>query len=77
MATARQTEDSDALVVRLYEAHGARGSVRVRFGVKATKVVECNLMEAQETAVPVEQDNSIHLHIRPFQVRSFLVWGTV
>ena len=75
--TIKKAEDSNALVARLYEAHGARGPVRVRFGVKATKVVECNLMEDPETAVPVEKDNSVQLQIKPFEVRSFLVWGAV
>ena len=31
--TIKRAEDSDALVLRLYEAHGARGTARVRLGV--------------------------------------------
>src|SRR3954454_10878139 len=34
--TVKRAEDSDALVVRLYEAHGARGTARLRVGVPFT-----------------------------------------
>ena len=71
--TVKQAEDSDALVVRLYEAHGARGMVSVRFGVPVAAVTECNLMEDPEEALTVTPDNVITFYIKPFQVRSFLV----
>ncbi|MCK5863056.1 MAG: alpha-mannosidase, partial [Candidatus Hydrogenedentes bacterium] len=71
--TVKQAEDSDALIVRVYEAHGARGTVHIRFGMPLSKVTECNLMEDPETEVPVEKNNSITLQIKPFEVRSFLV----
>ena len=72
--TVKQAEDSDALVVRLYEAHGARGPMKVQFGIPVSKVVECNLMEDPETEIPVDSDNSIALQIKPFEVRSFLIY---
>ena len=72
--TVKQAEDSDALVVRLYEAHGARGAVKVQFGITVSRVVECNLMEDPETEIPVDSDNSIALQIKPFEVRSFLIY---
>ena len=34
--TVKRAEDSDALVLRLYEAHGARGTGRLRVGVPFT-----------------------------------------
>ena len=70
--TVKQAEDSDALVARLYEAHGARGKASIRFGVPVSNVTECNLMEDPETDIPVK-DNTITINIKPFEVRSFLV----
>lgn len=71
--TIKQAEDSDATIIRLYEAHGARGPVKIHFTTPVSKVVECNLMEDPETDIPVESDNSIALQIKPFEVRSFLL----
>lgn len=71
--TIKQAEDSNAIVVRLYEAHGARGPVKIQFTAPVSNVVECNLMEDPETEIPANKDNSITLQIKPFEVRSFLV----
>ena len=73
--TVKQAEDSDALVVRLYEAHGARGAVKIRFGMPVSRIIECNLMEDREGEVTLNKNNSITLQIKPFEVRSFLVYA--
>ena len=43
--TVKLAEREDALVVRLYEAHGARGRARIAFGVDVGSVVRANLLE--------------------------------
>ena len=43
--TVKRAEDSDALVLRLYEAHGARGVARVRVGLPFRGAELCNLLE--------------------------------
>ena len=43
--TVKRAEDSDALVLRLYECHGARGTARLRVGVPFTAARRCNLLE--------------------------------
>ena len=43
--TIKLAEREDALVLRLYEAHGARGRARLSLGVEATAVVRANLLE--------------------------------
>ncbi len=44
----KKHEDSDAVIVRLYEAHGQRGEVTLTFGRKPKSVAECGLMEEDD-----------------------------
>ena len=44
--TIKLAEREDAIVLRLYEAHGARGHARLSVGLDATSVVAANLLEA-------------------------------
>ena len=70
--TVKRAEDSDALVVRLYEAHGARGTARLRVGVPFTEAVSCNLLE--DPGEPLETDgDEIVLAYRPHEIVSVLV----
>ncbi len=43
--TIKRAEDSDALVLRLYEAHGARGTARVRLAPPFSAAVRANALE--------------------------------
>ena len=52
--TIKRAEDSDALVLRLYEAHGARGLARVRVAVAFSSAVRANLLEDDGAALVVE-----------------------
>ncbi|HEV2093894.1 MAG TPA: alpha-mannosidase [Rubrobacter sp.] len=68
LAGLKRSEDGRAVILRLYEPHGARGSTRLRFpgGLKAAE--KTNLLEDRGgTPVEVEGD-SLHLQIRPFEV---------
>ena len=70
--TVKRAEDSDALVVRLYEAHGARGTARLRVGVPFAEAVSCNLLE--DPGEPLETDgDEIVLAYRPHEIVSVLV----
>jgi alpha-mannosidase len=70
--TVKRAEGSDALVVRLYEAHGARGTARLRVGVPFTEAVSCNLLE--DPGEPLETDgDEILLSYRPHEIVSALV----
>jgi alpha-mannosidase len=70
--TVKRAEDSDALVLRLYEAHGARGTARVRVGVPFTGAVACNLLEDPAEALEVDGDEIV-VPYRPHEVVSVLV----
>jgi alpha-mannosidase len=70
--TVKRAEDSDALVVRLYEANGARAAARVRVGVPFAEAVSCNLLE--DPGEPLEADgDEILLTYRPHEIVSVLV----
>lgn len=68
----KKAEDSDALIMRLYEAHGGRGPVRLTFADEPKSVVECDLME--ENDAPVKCDGKIvSVDIKPWEIRTFKV----
>ena len=70
--TVKRCEDSNSLIVRVYEAYGQRGDVNLTFGRKPKKVTECDLME--ENDVPVKMKGStVSFFVTPFEIRTFKV----
>jgi alpha-mannosidase len=70
--TVKLAEDSDALVLRLYEAHGGRGRARVRIGPPFTGARRSNLLE--DDLGPVETDgDAVVVDFRPWQIVTLLV----
>jgi alpha-mannosidase len=70
--TVKRAEDSDALVVRLYEAHGARGTARLRVGVPFVGAVSGNLLE--DPGEPLQTDgDEIIVPYGPHEIVSVLV----
>ena len=65
--TVKQAEDSRCVIVRLYEAHGARSRVRLTSTLPVTKAMRCNLLETDEAPV-VWRNGSAALELRPFQI---------
>ena len=70
--TIKRCEDSNELIIRLYEAYGRRGEVAMRFGRKPKSVVECDLMEENDEPVKLTEDR-VDFYIKPFEVRTFKV----
>jgi alpha-mannosidase len=70
--TVKRAEDSGALVLRLYEAHGGRGTARLRIGLPFGGVRRCNLLEDPESPLSVI-DGLVELDYRPHEVISLLV----
>jgi alpha-mannosidase len=71
--TVKIAEQEDALVLRLYEAHGGRGRARLTIGITAGSVACVNLLE-EETAKQVQFDGSvIELDYRPFEIITLLL----
>ncbi|MBA2383861.1 MAG: alpha-mannosidase [Actinobacteria bacterium] len=65
--TVKRAEDSDALVLRLYEAHGARGMARVRLGAPFDSAHLANALEEEREPLEV-QDGEVLVPYRPHQL---------
>ncbi|HZS23559.1 MAG TPA: glycoside hydrolase family 38 C-terminal domain-containing protein [Gaiellaceae bacterium] len=70
--TIKRAEDSDALVLRLYEAHGGRGSARVRVAAPFERALRTNALEDGGEALAVE-DGSIVVPYRPHEIVTVLL----
>ncbi len=68
----KQAEDSNAVIVRLYEAEHRAAKATVRFGFPVTAAQEVNLVERPLRSLPV-YDNSVTLDFRPFEIKTIAV----
>jgi alpha-mannosidase len=67
--TVKKAEDSDALVARLYEAHGSRGRATLRVDGKFTSAHRCNLLEDDEKAVAL-RGQTLAISYRSYEIIS-------
>jgi alpha-mannosidase len=65
--TVKRAEDGDALIVRLYEAHGGRGTARLRTGVPFGGAWFTNLLEDRVGEAEV-QGTDVLVPFRPFEI---------
>jgi len=65
--TIKRAEDSDALVLRLYEAHGGRGTARLRLGVPFSAARLANALEDDGELLELD-DGAIVLPYRPHAI---------
>jgi alpha-mannosidase len=70
--TIKAAEDGDALVLRLYEAHGGRGRARLRLGLPFTEARRSNVLEDDVGPIDVDGD-TILLDYRPWQIVTLLI----
>lgn len=70
--TVKKAEDDDALIVRVYEAHGGHQTASLVFSAPLLSAEEVNLLE--EPLGPVEMaGDCLRFDLTPYQVRSFHV----
>ena len=70
--TVKKAEDSDAIIVRMYEYQNKRTPVTCTLCRPAASVAECNLMEQQDT--PVETaGNSFSFTMQPYEIKTFKI----
>ena len=62
----------DQLVLRFYEAHGSRGTARVRLALPHGRARRCNLLEDPGDPVGMDGDELV-LPYRPFEIISVLL----
>jgi alpha-mannosidase len=65
--TIKRAEDSDALVLRLYEAHGARGLARLRVAVPFSTARRANVLEDDGEPLEVDGD-AVLVPYRPHEI---------
>ncbi len=65
--TVKKAEDSDAIIVRLYEAFGCKQSVLLGSSLAVVSAARCNLLEVEDEPV-AWQDGQVALDLHPFQI---------
>ena len=65
--TVKEAEDSEDIIVRLYETHNIKGKVRVGLGVCAKRVFLCDLLENEICELDVK-DNGVELDIGGYEI---------
>jgi alpha-mannosidase len=70
--TVKRAEDSEALIVRLYEACGHRGQATLTFDRQPASVDECDLMEENDRPVTCT-GSTLRIRVRPYELRTFKV----
>ncbi|MBL8992613.1 MAG: hypothetical protein JNM63_04685, partial [Spirochaetia bacterium] len=71
--TVKKAEDSDALVVRLYECHGARGEAAFHIPDAFSKVFSANLLEEKEKENKTGANGERRLRFRPFEILTLIL----
>ncbi|MBA3710666.1 MAG: alpha-mannosidase, partial [Planctomycetes bacterium] len=65
--TVKKAEDSDAIVLRLYECHGSRGTAKVRCALPFTRARFVNILEEGAAAATVH-DGVVEVPYLPYQI---------
>jgi alpha-mannosidase len=65
--TVKRAEKDDALVLRLYEAHGARGTAEIKVGLPFSHAELANALEEGQGSVE-SADGVVRVPYRPFQI---------
>jgi len=65
--TVKKAEDSDALIVRLYESFGSRQNVILSSSLPVVSAARCNLLEAEDEPL-AWQDGKVQFELTPFQI---------
>jgi alpha-mannosidase len=70
----KRAEDSEAVIVRLYEAWGSHCKARLRTTLPASRSFLCDLLERNREEVAV-RDGVIELHLTPFKILTLKLEG--
>ncbi len=70
--TIKQAEDSDGIIVRLYEAHGASVRAGLEFCHSYSLISEVDLMEENPKQLAVD-NNSVVVEFKPYEIKTLLL----
>ncbi|MCX7803773.1 MAG: alpha-mannosidase, partial [Planctomycetota bacterium] len=65
--TIKLAEDSDSIIVRMYEAHGARGRARLKCAFPFGRAYECNILEEDGRRLKVS-DGTVEFEYSPYRI---------
>jgi len=65
--TVKKAEDSDDIIIRLYESKNMRTETKINFGFDVKKAHICDLMENDIEEIEVTE-NSVNLSVKPFEI---------
>ena len=68
--TVKKAEDSQDMIIRIYEAYGSRGSATLNISLPVKKAYSVNLMERSEKNIAVKNGN-ITFKFKPFEILTF------
>ena len=68
----KRAEREDAVVLRLYEAWGTRGTVTLANALGLRRAFACDLLERRETELPGTADGRVSFDVKPFQIITLL-----
>ncbi|HWE10372.1 MAG TPA: glycoside hydrolase family 38 C-terminal domain-containing protein [Solirubrobacteraceae bacterium] len=66
--TIKRAEDSDDVVLRLYEPHGGRGVARVRLAAPVRRARRANLLEDDGDTLSLDEDGAIVIPYAPHEI---------
>jgi alpha-mannosidase len=70
LACMKRAEDSDDLILRLYEPHGDRGQAVLELARRVQRAANINILEEQLGELPIDDGRRITISFTPFQVIS-------
>ena len=65
----KEAEDSDALIIRMYECYNARTNAVLKVGRTFKKAVECDMLENEEKELTCF-DGKVNLTFHPFEIKT-------
>ena len=71
--TVKKAEDSDAVIVRMYETWNSRTDCEVSFGLDVKDAYECNLMEEKDEKLTLS-GGKLNLTFKPFEIKTLKVY---
>lgn len=71
--TVKSAENGKGYIFRLYECERALTDVNISFGFSFKKVYETNMMEDIITELKPQEDKSVNLTVKPFEIKTLLV----
>ena len=70
--TVKKAENSDEVVVRLYESNGASGTAKLTVGKDVAASAECDLVERKIGEAPVV-NGAIDFSFTPYEIKTFII----